>query len=321
MVYKEPMSLFLRDDEKSKLKKKYLDINIQDVVKCLYGKESLSELCNGNFADAEIFLAAAGRAEHFDDLQGAIEEFVYNGNKDDEELRKKFSSRRVKEIRKHTSFSQERFAEKAGIKRRTLQNYEEGSRIPSRIIVDALKDAAVEHIDEIVSVRRLELDIAMLSEVSRVFLEISRRLVPHFALATPIVNHVEQSALSPEMYFVSVENDNTSFDLLGDSYRTDRYPADLAACVLCAIEFGCNELKFTCHKVKEPIADTKITRRIRSIMEELPECEDRKEVMKLIREYRDDMASGDPERRKKWFMFGIDTQELAKKLGKSEFDV
>lgn len=321
MVFKEPLALFLTEEEKSKLKKKHLDINIQDVVKCLYGKESLSELCDGNIAYAEIFLAAAGRVDHYESLEDTIEEFVYNGNKDDEELRKIFSSRRVRAIRKHTSFSQERFAEKAGIKRRTLQNYEEGSRIPSRIIFRALQDAAVEHLDEIVSVRRLELSIAMLSEESRVFLEISRRLVPHFALATPIVNHVEQSELSPEMYFVSVENDNRSFDLLGDEWRTDRYPADLAACVLCAIEFGCDELKFICYKNSKAIADTKITRRIRSIMDELPENEERKEVMRLIREYRDDMESGDPERRKKWFMFGIDTQELAKKLGKSEFDI
>ena len=44
----------------------------------------------------------------------------------------------IKELRKRTGLSQARFAEKYGMSRRTLQNWEEGSRNPAKYILDLL---------------------------------------------------------------------------------------------------------------------------------------------------------------------------------------
>ena len=44
----------------------------------------------------------------------------------------------IKELRKRTGLSQARFSEKYGMSRRTLQNWEEGSRTPAKYILDLL---------------------------------------------------------------------------------------------------------------------------------------------------------------------------------------
>ena len=45
----------------------------------------------------------------------------------------------IKELRKRTGLSQEQFAEKYGMPRRTLQNWEQGSRKPAKYILDLLE--------------------------------------------------------------------------------------------------------------------------------------------------------------------------------------
>ena len=45
----------------------------------------------------------------------------------------------IKAIRKRTGLSQAQFAEKYGMSRRTLQNWEEGSRNPAKYILDLLE--------------------------------------------------------------------------------------------------------------------------------------------------------------------------------------
>lgn len=77
------------------------------------------------------------------------------GKKSNLEIRKYFSARKVRAIRAQTDLSQAEFAKRAGLKRRTYQNYEEGQRIPSRLIVNAMQTVAVSGIYCIRSHRRL----------------------------------------------------------------------------------------------------------------------------------------------------------------------
>ncbi len=299
----------LKEEEIAKLGGKYQDIRIDDAMYNYFGEEGccMADLCGDNMVEAQMLIYAISRSlDHFN--EDPMDEFIYSGGMKNLEMRKYFSAKRVRAIRERTDLSQDKFAKKVGLKFRTYQNYEEGQRIPSRIIVNAMKAAAIDDLYGINSHRRITLNLNLLSETSIRFLDISMMGMYQFNSNVPITRTVSAGDNSIKMYWVQATD--RWEDSFGETYMsTDYYPEDIAACIKTAIEYECDEILFEDsdralhkrHYMEEPEYQA-IVDRIKAIEKELKgkKCEQREENRKLIEEYLADESSGDPKRMEKW---------------------
>lgn len=301
----------LNDEEIAKLNGRHKDLKIDDAMYYLFGEEGcrLADLCGDNMEEAEILIHGIYRGLDFGE-DGTEDRFIFEGGKSNLEIRKYFSARKVRAIRAQTDLSQADFAKRVGLKRRTYQNYEEGQRIPSRLIVNAMQTAAVSGIYCIRSHSRLTLNLNLLSEKTVQFLEISMMNLYHFHASTPMVRSVSAGKNSIRMYWVQVEDDikEDLYDL-DPHYDTDFYPEDLAACIKVAKEYGCDEIIFEDldHAIhgdyfKDEKYYVAMVAQIKEVQKELEkeENKNRERTYKLMDEYLADEASGDIERLSKW---------------------
>ena len=257
--------------------------------------------------EAEVLIHGIIRGlDHEDD--GTEDYFIYEGGMKNLEIRKYFSGKAVRAIRAKTDLSQANFAKKVGLKPRTYQNYEEGQRIPSKLIVNAMKSAAFNDFYCVQSHRRMELNLNELSELTQQYLEISMKGLFHFYWHVPHTRRVQFGDHGIRMYWVEV--DDRLLERLDDRYKTiDYFPEDLTACLLCAKEHDCDEIIFMDREKAlhgDQVSDTKeyiaLHERIAELTKDLKKQKNklRKETYQMIHDYLADEASGDPYKLLKW---------------------
>ncbi len=303
----------LTAEEKELLGGRYKDLELEPLIEHVYGENGrcLSELCGDNMDDARILIHGAIRAIHdYDD--GDIGSFLHDGGQKNLEIRKWFSAQEVRSIRAKTNLTQEQFAKEVGLKRRTYQNYEEGQRIPSELIVNAMRTAALEKVSCIRPHRRMTLDLDVLSDTSKRYLDLSMNgmffLYAHAA-------HVQMLSFGRGnigKYLMHVDDSLKDTFSHGYYMTTEYYPEDLAACVKCAKENDCDEIVFE-KRDKDRISslrtvsagDQMIRDRIEELKKDLTNEKNlhRDYVYWLIKEYLADEASGDPEKMRRWNEF------------------
>ena len=300
----------LTAEEKEFLGGRYKDLEILPLIEHVYGENGkyLSELCGDNMDVARILIHGAIRSLYdFDD--GDIGSFIYGGGQKNLEIRKWFSAREVRSIRAKTNLTQEQFAKEVGLKRRTYQNYEEGQRIPSALIVNAMKTAALKKVSCIRTHRRMTLDLDVLSDTANKYLDLSMTGIFFLYAHSAHVQMLSFGHGNIGKYLMHVE-DSLKDTIRSDHYMTtEYYPEDIAACVKCAKENDCDEIVFE-KRDKDRISslrtvsaeDQMILSRIEEIKKDLAKEKNlhRKYVYWLINEYLADEASGDPEKMRRW---------------------
>ena len=318
----------LNEEDIDKLGDKFKDLTIDEAMYYYFGEEGkcMADLCGDDMEEVEILIHGIARGldrEDFDDE----DDFIYQGGMKNLEMRKFFSARKIRAIRAKTDLSQEQFAKKVGLKRRTYQNYEEGQRIPSLLIVKAMKSVLVENIYCICSHRRLELNLNLLSELTQEYLEISMMGLYEFFWDVPSTRRVAQGDRSVRMYWVKADDASKEKAMSNKAYRkTDYYPEDLAACIKVANEYDCDEILFVdwdrsrakgFREDKEYYLN--IVTRINEVKDELLKQpnELRDHTYQLIKEYKADVAEGDPYKMLKW-TDGFEYQMMEEKKAKEK---
>lgn len=310
-MYGELLYEHLNEADIDRLGDRFKDLSIDEAMYYYFGEEGkcMADLCGDDMEVAEILIHGISRGldhENFEDE----DDFIYQGGMKNLEMRKFFSARKIRAIRAKTDFSQEQFAKKVGLKRRTYQNYEEGQRIPSQLIVNAMKSVLVEKIHCIRSHRRLELNLNLLSELTQEYLEISMMGLYEFFWHVPSTRRVAQGDKSVRMYWVEADDASKENISSNKAYKkTDYYPEDLAACIKVANEFDCDEILFVdwdrsrakgFREDKEYYLN--IVSRINEVKDELLKQpnELREHTYQLIKEYKADVAEGDSYKMLKW---------------------
>lgn len=299
----------LSKEEILKLHGKHKDLQINDAMYNFFGEEGccLADLCGDDMEEAEVLIHGIIRGlDHEDD--GTEDYFIYSGGMKNLEIRKYFSGKAVKAIRAKTDLSQANFAKKVGLKPRTYQNYEEGQRIPSRLIVNAMKSAAFNRCYCVYSHRRMTLNLNELSELTQQYLEISMKGLFHFYWHVPHTRRVQYGDNGIRMYWV--EADDRLLERLDNLFKTiDYFPEDLAACILCAKENDCDEIIFkdlenAMHgdQLSDKQEYIELHERIVELTKDLKKQKNklRKETYQMIHDYLADEASGDPYKLLKW---------------------
>ena len=317
---------FLDKEEIKKLNGKFKDLVIEDCIPHVYGEEGhcMEELCGDDMEIAEILICGIIRGLNDNSYEKPIEQFIFGGGMKNLAIRKYFSAIMVKEIRSKTDLSQEKFAKKVGLKPRTYQNYEEGQRIPSRLIVKAMRSAVYEYAGYVRSHRRLSLNLNLLSETSQQFLEITLKRLYHFYWYVPEVRRVSAGDHTIRMYWMKAADKWE--EGFGESYMTtDYFPEDIAACIKCALEYDCDEILFedwdkSIHASSyTPNGEyLKIEARVKEIQAELEKetNKHREHTYKLIKEFQADEATGDTFKMLKWTE-GLKDYEIAERRQKA----
>ena len=299
----------LSSEEIEKLNGKYFNLDVEEAMDYYYGENGhhLAELCGDNMEDAEILIHGIYRGLDGNDYDEEYP-FIYSGGQKNLAIRKYFSSRKVKALRAQTDLSQEKFAKKVGLKRRTYQNYEEGQRIPSRLILNAMQSVTNGQIWCIRDHRRLTLNLNLLSETTIQFLEIALKRLYHFYWYIPYTRRVSAGEGTIRMYWVKAEDKwEESFE--HKYMTTDYFPEDLAACIKCAQEYNCDEILFEDrdHSIHGDSTSKEqyyinIASRIETIKADLEKEKNkyREHTYQLIKDYLADEASGDPYKMLKW---------------------
>lgn len=308
---------YMTEEEKAVLNGRFMDLDVENVFPSFFGEDGacMSDLCGDDIEVAEVLVRATYRGLELDE-----DAFIYDGGQKNLQLRKYFSAKKIKALRGQTGLSQERFAKRVEMKTRTYQNYEEGQRIPSRLIVNVLKSAAYGTNRFVRSHRRLSLNLSILSEISVKFLDISMKGLYHFYWYVPTTRKIPGGGHYIDNYWLEARDKWE--DSFGKVYKTvDYYPEDIAACILCAKEYGCDEILFEDrdHAIRgDWTADSEdykiIANRIKEIQKELEQekNEHREHTYKLIKDYLADEALGDPFVMLKWEK-GLREDEILRK--------
>ncbi len=309
---------YLNKEEIAALNGRYKDLDVHDSMYCYFGEEGhcMAEICGDNMKDAEIIMRGICRGIDANDYE-PVEYFIMEGGQKNLEMRKYFSARQVKAIRAQTDLSQEKFAKKVGLKPRTYQNYEEGQRIPSRLIVKAMMSAAYQSMWCVKDHRRLCLGLSILSETAVDYLRLMTKNLYHFRWCAPKVRKVTADGYI-DIYWVKVE-EKWEDPYKGETYlNTDHYPEDLAACIRCAVEYGCDEIIFEDRDnlihgdyAADDQEYNRLAAHIGEIKAELTKENNkyREDTYQLIKDYHKDEASGDPYKMLKWTE-GLDEEEI-----------
>jgi DNA-binding transcriptional regulator YiaG len=318
----------LNEDEIAALNGRYKDLDVHDSMYCYFGEEGhcMAEICGDNMEDAEIIMRGIYRGIDANDYD-PVEYFIVDGGQKNLEMRKYFSARQVKAIRAQTDLSQEKFAKKVGLKPRTYQNYEEGQRIPSRIILNAMMSAVYQSMWCVKDHRRLRLGLNILSETAIEYLKITTKNLYHFRWYAPRVRKVTADGCI-DIYWVNAEEKWEDSYLSETHLNTDHYPEDLAACIRCAVEYGCDEIIFEDRDNLihgDYAADDPEYKRIAAHIGEIKteiakkKSKYRDDTYHYIKDYLEDEATGDPYKMLKWTE-GLDDKEIEKlrEQGKKE---
>ena len=157
------------------------------------------------------------------------------------------------------------------------------------------------------------------------FLDISVKGLYHFYWYVPTARKLPGGGHYIDNYWVEAKDKWE--DSFGKIYKTvDYYPEDIAACILCAKEYGCDEIVFEDrdHAIRgDWVANCedykKIENRVKEIQKELEQekNEHRAHTYKLIKDYLADEALGDPFIMLKWNK-GLKEDEILRRRNEAE---
>ncbi len=242
------MKDFLSDEEKKHFTEEQMEITYDELFDIIKGeKGSFAETADGDVDKALITMKALARMRGQAPLTSVYAYLYGNKTEHEAEFQMKVQAAIVKKIREEAGLTQQEFSDLCELKKRTLENWEQGERRLTRCALDYLIARSRAQEDDVYSMVQYHAeDIALSQETYSLLKELSEcefrdEINGHDASDYPRVRFLNRNMMNAPEYMIRVEKEEY-IENGQVTYKHDLFPEDLRNIMHYAVKKNCDEV-------------------------------------------------------------------------------
>lgn len=238
---------YLSDEEKKLFTNDRMELCFEELFSALKGEEgSFAEMAEGDVDKALALMKAIARMRTQDPISSTYSYLFYNTCESETEFQLKVQAAVVKGIRSDMGLSQQEFSDLCELKKRSIENWEQGDRKITRCVLDYLLECCRSREDDLYSMVQLHTEEELSSETLELLKRLSEckfrdEINGYDASDYPLVRYLDRNMMYAPEYLIRVEREEYITD--GKvTYKHDLFPEDLRQIMDYAVKKGCDEI-------------------------------------------------------------------------------